>query len=73
MEFTRETLVEIASSFGPVLVMLAAFVVIGVTFSDPETGITPTGGKAFVAAIAVFVLVMAAIGIYLARSGHGED
>ncbi|WP_251342262.1 DUF7472 family protein [Haloplanus halophilus] len=55
---------KIAISGGAVSVFVALVLGIGTTYNDG--GLGSTGGLALVASIAVFILVMAAVGILLA-------
>jgi hypothetical protein len=64
MEIDEGMARKIAVSVAAVGVFVAAIVSIGTTFNDG--GLGRTGGLALVAAIGLFVLVMAAVGLFLA-------
>jgi len=66
MEIERETVVEAAISFGAVFLFIAAVVVAGMQFRT-NGNITETGGLAMLGAIGLFVVVMTAVGFWLAR------
>lgn len=65
MEIERETMLEIAVSVGAVIVFVALIVGIGATYGGQ--GLSSEGGIALLAAIAGFVLLMTAVGFFLAR------
>ncbi|WP_248895604.1 DUF7472 family protein [Haloplanus halobius] len=64
MELEEGMVRKIAISVGVVGVFVAAVVGIGTTYSDG--GLGSTGGLALVASIAVFILLMAGVGLFLA-------
>jgi len=66
MEIDAEMRRKIALSVGVVLGFVAILLGIGVRFGGQE--LAATGGLALVAAIVLFVLVMAVIGLYLSRN-----
>jgi hypothetical protein len=65
MELEEGMVRKIAISVGAVGVFVALVVGVGTSFNDG--GLGSTGGLALVAAITVFVLAMAAIGLFLAQ------
>ena len=65
MEIERETVLEIAVSVGAVVVFVALIVGIGVTYGGQ--GLSSQGGVALLGAIAGFVVLMTAVGYFLAR------
>jgi lipopolysaccharide export LptBFGC system permease protein LptF len=64
MEIERETIVEAAVAAVGVAVFIAVTVVAG-SMSNGTTGLTETGALVLVAGIAVFVVVMSALGLWL--------
>ena len=64
MEIERETMLEIAVSVGAVIVFVALIIGIGLTYGG--RGLSDQGGVALLAAITGFVLLMTAIGYFLA-------
>ncbi len=64
MELEGGQVIEIAVSVGAVGGFVAALVTIGLLFD--RTDLDPMGGIVMVGAIAMFVIVMAAIGVVLA-------
>jgi hypothetical protein len=71
LSIPRETFVESTAGAAPVLAFVAAIVWIGVTYDS--RGLEETGAIALVGAITLFVLAMAAVGIFLSRyEGSGE-
>ena len=64
MEIERETVLEVAVSIGAVVVFVALIIGIGVTYGG--RGLSSQGGVALLVAIAGFVLLMTAIGYFLA-------
>jgi uncharacterized membrane protein len=65
MELEEGMVRKIAISVGAVSVFVALVVGIGTSYNDG--GLGSTGGLALVATIAVFILVMAGVGIFLAE------
>lgn len=68
MEIDEEMRRKIVVSFGAVLLLVGAFIAIGVTYGG-DGSFSTTGGIALIGAMAAFVLLMAGAGIYLARAG----
>jgi hypothetical protein len=66
----RETLVEGVAGAGSVLVFVVAVVVIGTLYDG--RGLSATGALALVGAIAGFILLMAAVGVFLSRYDTDE-
>jgi len=66
MEVEPEMRRKIVVSLGAVALFVAVLIGIGASFADG--GLTPTGGYAVVGAVGTFVVLMAAVGVYLARS-----
>ena len=64
MEIEREMMLEIAVSVGAVVVFVALIVGIGVTYGGQ--GLSSQGGMALLGAITGFVLLMTAVGFFLA-------
>ncbi|WP_323674229.1 hypothetical protein [Halorubellus sp. PRR65] len=62
----RQDWTEVAVSIGSVLVMLAIFVGIGLTYGDAQGVLTVDGGFVLAGAIMFFVLFMVGIGYGLA-------
>jgi hypothetical protein len=72
LSIPRETLVESVAGAIPVLGFVAAIVLIGATFDS--RGLDETGAIALVGATTLFVLTMAAVGIFLSRyEGPGSS
>jgi len=69
MDLERETVVEIVAASVPVVALLVAFAVVGRQYSS-DGGLTATGGKAMVAVIVAFVVVLAVVGLWLSRSDY---
>ncbi len=65
MEMERGQLIEIVASIGAVGGFVVALVVVSLLFDRTE--LSPTGGIVLVGVIASFILLMAGIGVYLAR------
>jgi hypothetical protein len=65
MELDEGMARKIAISVGAVGVFVALVVGIGASFNDG--GLGSTGGLALVAAMVLFVVVMAGVGLFLAR------
>jgi hypothetical protein len=65
MELDEGMVRKIAISVGAVGVFVALVVGIGASFNDG--GLGSTGGLALVAAMVLFVVVMAGVGLFLAR------
>lgn len=67
----RDALAETAVGIGGVLFFVAAIVVIGVRYTvEPAEGgqlLTETGAYGIIGAIAAFVVVMSALGVWLSR------
>lgn len=63
MEIERETLVEIVSSVGAVLLFVVVLFAIGVLFND--NGFTQSGALALVGAIIGFILLMSGVAFFL--------
>lgn len=68
MEIDEEMRRKIVVSFGAVLLLVGAFIAIGVTYGGDGT-FSAGGGYALIGAMAAFVLLMAGAGLYLARAG----
>jgi len=64
MEIERETLVEIATSAGAVLLFVVALFVIGVLFTT-NGGFSQSGALALVGAIVGFILLMTGVAYFL--------
>ncbi len=64
MEIERETLVEIVTSAGAVLLFVVVLFVIGVLFND-NGGFNQSGALALVGAIVGFILLMSAVAFFL--------
>jgi hypothetical protein len=72
LSIPRETLVESVAGALPVLAFVAAIIWIGATYDS--RGLDQTGAIALVGAITLFVLAMAAVGIFLSRyEGPGSN
>jgi hypothetical protein len=69
MQVEREQVMEALAAVVPVLALIVAVVIVGVTFTT-DGGLSPTGGQALVGVIVAFVVVMTGVGVYLSR---GED
>lgn len=67
MEIDEEMRRKIVVSFGAVLLLVGAFIAIGVTYGGD--GFSASGGYALIGAMVAFVLLMAGAGLYLARAG----
>jgi hypothetical protein len=67
MEIDAELRRQIIASLFAVGLFLVSLIAIGVMFNGTD-GFDPTGGFAIVAALAGFVLLMAAVGFGLARA-----
>ncbi|WP_224448114.1 DUF7472 family protein [Haloprofundus salilacus] len=65
MELDGETLREIVVSVVAVSLFIVAVVVIGTNYGG--SNLDPTGGLALVASIALFVVLMALVGVFLSR------
>lgn len=67
MELDREARLQIVLS----LVAVGFFIVliVGIGVALPDQAFHETGALALVAAITLFILVMGAVGIYMARQG----
>lgn len=59
----RETVVEIVVAVVAVLLFIGFVIAVGTAYG--EDGLSPTGGQALVAGIALFILVMAGTGYWL--------
>lgn len=64
MDIDEEMRPKIALSMGAVALLVAVFLAIGVMFGD--SGLTATGAYAIVGALVGFVVLMGAVGVYLA-------
>ncbi|OLZ42495.1 hypothetical protein A6E15_16670 [Natrinema saccharevitans] len=62
----REQLIEIVSAVGAVLLVLAAMIAIGSSYTADNGSLTPEGAQLLVAAITGFILLLTAVGIGLA-------
>ena len=65
-----ETRYQVLIAVGGVLVFIVAAVLVGVTYGEngnSVTAMTPTGGIALVGTVALFILVMAGLGVWLER------
>jgi hypothetical protein len=65
MNLDREATREIVVSVVAVAVLVAVIVGIGVAYGG--AALSPTGGLALVGALALFVVLMAVVGVVLAR------
>lgn len=65
MDIDEEMRRKIAASVAAVGLFIVLVLFVGATYN--HGGLSPTGGYALVGAIAVFILVMAGIGFFLAR------
>ncbi|WP_224270459.1 DUF7472 family protein [Haloprofundus salinisoli] len=65
MELDGETLREIVVSVIAVSLFIAAALYIGTAYGG--SNLDPTGGLALVASIALFVVLMAIVGVFLSR------
>jgi hypothetical protein len=63
MEIERETLVEIVTSVGAVLLFVVVLFAIGVVFND--NGFSQSGALALVGAIVGFILLMSGVAFFL--------
>lgn len=72
IELERDTVLEIVAAVVPVALMIAALAMIGTTYDSSET-LPPDGGIAVLGAIAVFVVVMSAVGLLLSWLKSGDD
>jgi hypothetical protein len=63
MEIERETLVEIVTSVGAVLLFVVVLFAIGVLFND--NGFSQSGALALVGAIIGFILLMSGVAFFL--------
>lgn len=68
MDIQRETVVQAGVSFAAVFVFIGAVVYVGTSFRANGT-ITPDGGLAILGAIVLFMVVMSAVGYWLAGQG----
>ena len=73
MEVDRSLLIEFAAAGVPVIVLTAAFAVIGTRYTSPGTGLTPEGGQMLVAVLAGFVVLMFVIGVLLSRWDYDAE
>lgn len=64
MEIERETLVEIVTSAGAVLLFVVVLFVIGVLFNS-NGGFSQSGALALVGAIVGFILLMSGVAFFL--------
>jgi hypothetical protein len=64
MDIDEEMRPKIALSMGAVALLVAVFLAIGVMFGD--AGLSSTGAYALVGALLGFVVLMGAVGVYLA-------
>lgn len=64
MEIERETLVEIVTSAGAVLLFVVVLFVIGVLFNN-NGGFNQSGALALVGAIVGFILLMSGVAFFL--------
>ncbi|MEF8802201.1 MAG: hypothetical protein V5A38_04510 [Halolamina sp.] len=64
MDIDEEMRPKIALSMGAVALLVAVFLAIGVMFGD--AGLSPTGAYAIVGSLVSFVVLMGAVGAYLA-------
>ncbi len=70
----REQLIEIVSSVGSVLLVLAAMIAIGSSYTADNGSLSPEGAQLLVAAITGFILLLTAVGIGLAYTlNDGEN
>ncbi|WP_227134021.1 DUF7472 family protein [Halorubellus salinus] len=69
----RQDWIEVVVSMASVLVMLAIFVAIGLTYGDAQGVLTVDGGFVLAGAIMFFVLFMVGIGYGLAYLTKSED
>lgn len=67
MDVERETVIETAVALSTVGLFVAVIVAVGLTFGGANDALTKTGALALVGAIALFVLVMAGVGVALSR------
>lgn len=65
MQLSRETALEITVSFAAVAVFVAVIVGIGLTYGG-SAGFSSQGAVALIGAIAAFVVLMSAVGYFLA-------
>jgi len=65
MDIDEEMRPKIALSMGAVALLVAVFLAIGVMFGD--SGLSTTGAYAIVTSLVGFVVLMGAVGLYLAR------
>jgi hypothetical protein len=71
LSIPRETLVESTAGAVPVLAFVATIIWIGATYDS--RGLDQTGAIALVGAITLFVLAMAAVGLFLSRYEGSES
>ncbi|MFC6952412.1 DUF7472 family protein [Halorubellus litoreus] len=72
----RQDWTEVVVSIASVLVMLAIFVAIGLTYGDAQGVLTVDGGFALAGAIMFFVVFMVGIGYalaYFTKDGEEDD
>lgn len=69
MDLDREIVVEVVAAVVPVVLLLVGLAAIGQQYST-DGGLSATGGKIMVGAIVAFVLVLAAVGLWLSRSDY---
>ena len=67
MEIDEEMRRKIVVSFAALVLLVLAFLAIGVTYGG--AGLSATGGYALIGAMVAFILVMAAAGLFLDRRG----
>lgn len=77
VELERDTVLEIVAAVVPVALLIAALAYIGSNYESAEAAgtISGDGGIAILVAIALFVVVMAGIGLVLGylKDGDGGD
>lgn len=79
MELDRETVTQLAVSGTAVVVFVAVAAFVSQRYAVPGSGsdatppaLQPTGGLAMIGVIALFVLLMAAAGLYVYRADLDE-
>lgn len=72
VEVERDTVLEIVAAVVPVALMIAALAMIGNTY-DASGTLSSEGGIAILGAIALFVVVMSAVGLVLSWLKSGDD
>ncbi len=73
MEFDEETIRQILLALGVVVAFVAGLVGVSQSYGTNGTTLSETGGLAMVGLLAGFILLMAAVGLWLERQDFDSD